>query len=82
MSNRERKHLTALGYLVKEDQEGYDMACEDILFEHPNDAFALEMLYLSGILRGNSKGLRNCSARILDSYGKHDRYVYYMVCHY
>ena len=67
-------HLKALGSLAKEDFFGSTRIYDDILFEHPQDSFALSMAYLTSLYTAQKDLMRTIPARILNEYNKSDRF--------
>jgi hypothetical protein len=72
--SREKLHLKALGCLAKEDRLGCMHIYEDILFDHPLDAFALQLYYFSALYSGKKEAMRDGPARVVDEYKKTDKY--------
>jgi tetratricopeptide (TPR) repeat protein len=69
-NSRERALTTAAAKLVSGDWNGASAAFDNVLVEHPRDAFAIQSAHLLDFFRGDSLNLRNRVSRVLPHWTK------------
>ena len=68
-NSRERGLVAAARRLVDGDWGGACAAFEEVLVDHPRDAFAIQSAHLMDFFRGDALNLRNRISRVLPSWG-------------
>ena len=64
-TERERRHVTALGAWCRGDIAGATDAWEEILLDHPRDVLAIRLAHFTHFYLGDSGAMRDSVARVL-----------------